>query len=397
MMLFLYPFYIFSFIVPRKKNVWIFGNHFRSFSDNSKYLFLYVVNNRPEIEAVWISRSRIVIRELRDLGFKAYLPYSFQGIKYGLRAKVYFFTNSSADINFWTSGKALKVNLWHGIPLKRIRYDVVNGFNGKKYNSRISIIYKFLAPWEFEKPDFLLSSSRQISKIFCSAFRINTHQCLNYNYPRCELFFSKLEIITEHIRRYEHRLAGLIERLDVHKKKIIYLPTFRDRNMQNRSLNLSVDLKLDLDDLNDSLIKNNYLLLIKLHPFVDWKFFNRVNYENILILDNKCDIYPVLPFIDILITDYSSIIFDFALLRKPIILYQHDIDDYKKERGDLYFDKLRIGPIAKSYAELKSYLFDVELETNYDSIISEFWNNEIPYRPSRFICDQIMNVIDTYH
>lgn len=114
--LLLLPVYWFSFLMPRDRNIWLFGSTFgRRFADNPKYFYLYISQHKEEygIRPVWLSHNREVVGLLRkaDGGkgtYEAYYYHSLRGIWLALRGKIYLFDNYSKDINFWQSGGAIK-------------------------------------------------------------------------------------------------------------------------------------------------------------------------------------------------------------------------------------------------------------------------------------------------
>ena len=77
------------------------------------------------LRPIWISQNEDVVQMLNSKGYEAYMYHSLKGIWFALRGKVYLFDNYSKDINFWQSVEVMKVNLWHGIPLKKIQHDNV--------------------------------------------------------------------------------------------------------------------------------------------------------------------------------------------------------------------------------------------------------------------------------
>lgn len=351
-LIFLYPLYFISHFIPRKKNLWLFGSHNNTFSDNSKYLFYYVTENHPEIEAVWITGNENVMNKLKSLGYKVLKRWSFNGIWKTLRGKFFIFSAYSSDINFWTSGGAIKFNLWHGIPLKKIEYDVKVGKLGKKYNSFLTPIYKFFFPNSFQKPDYFLSTSPLVTKIFSQAFRIKPEQCLEFGYPRCDHFFWNREKNIEFIKAKEPEILLILDKIKKYKKVIIYMPTFREGSTNN------LEEIIDMESLNDFMVKNSYILLIKQHPNI--KSSLNKEYSNLLFLDSSLDVYLILPFTDLLITDYSSIMFDYMLLKKPIILFTYDEESYMNQERGFYFD---FGNFVKE--------FNIEKVINEDELIEK--------------------------
>ena len=370
----LYPLYLLSFIIPRKKNLWLFGSHNNSFSDNSKYLFYYISDSHSEIESVWVTNNKEIIKYLKQKNYKVVRRSSLKGLWTCLKGKIYFYSSYSSDINFLTSGGAIKFNLWHGIPLKKIEYDIKIGKLGEVYNSKLTSFYKITKPNIFQKPDFLLSTAPLISRIFSGAFRIKQEQYLEFGYPRCEHFFWTKERLLDFIKEKSPELIYILEKFKKHKRVFIYMPTFREQQSNN------INNILELERLNNFMVSQNFLIIIKQHPNLK----NKVNssYSNILILTTYIDMYPILPFTDLLITDYSSIFFDYMLLNKPIIFYCYDKDKYLIEERGFYFDYMslvsEIGEVVEDFDMLIEILSNYSFKSkDYVNIKEKFWNDKI--------------------
>lgn len=371
-----YLLYLISYFFPRNNKIWLFGSHNNTFSDNSKYFFWYVADNhKNEIRPIWISKNKNVVNMLREKGYEAYYKWSVKGWFYSLRGKVYIYSAYTADINFWTSGGAIKVNLWHGVPLKRIEFDIKVGSLRKKYNSKWKYLYMLFFPYCYQKPSYLLSTSRTISEIFSSAFRIPVERCLEFGYPRCEHFNWSEDKILEFVRQKEPETFNFIEEiLKKYNRVYIYMPTFRDKLEKN-----DVSKKINLEELNELLKSKNWLFLIKQHPNINLHL--NLTFSNIIYLPTKMDAYMLLPFTHVLITDYSSVMFDYLLLKKTIILFQDDYEDYKNYERGFYFapEELGIGLRITSYQALKMLLIDTSQEDKLKNkvYIDKFWTNEL--------------------
>ena len=340
------PIYFISFLFPRKKKIWLFGSTFGSrFADNPKYFFLYVSNlENTEIKPIWISKNKNIINELKKKGYNAYYVYSLKGLFYCAIGKIYIFDNYSKDIFFWLSGNAKKINLWHGIPLKKINHD--NIFDKiRNPDKKIHKLKNILRYFQDEKPNhFILSTSENISKFFVSAFKVNEKNVINTGYPRNDSLFDYNNYMLE----FDNEFIFKINQISKNRKIIFYMPTFR--NSEYKIFDL-----VNFSDFNNFLIENNLILLIKVHPkSLIKKEFENVKYENILIIDSNQDPYPLLKITDILITDYSSIYFDFLLLNKPIIFFNYDLNEYISESRELYYDynSMTPGDKAINYSQL---------------------------------------------
>ena len=110
--------YYLSFLFPRKRSIWAFGSG-TGYDGHSKYLLQYIIDHQPEIRGLWITQRKDEVEPLRKKGIEAYYSYGLKGIFYSLRAGTYIVTGSLADINFYTSGGAKQVQLWHGFGPKK--------------------------------------------------------------------------------------------------------------------------------------------------------------------------------------------------------------------------------------------------------------------------------------
>ncbi len=119
-------FFLFSTIIPKNKKIWVFGAWFgMKYADNSKYLYKYVTANHKEIIAVWVCKDKRLVNELRNSHINAYYYCSLLGIWYQCRAGFIFVTHAIySDLNtYCISPLTKRIQLWHGIPLKKIGYD----------------------------------------------------------------------------------------------------------------------------------------------------------------------------------------------------------------------------------------------------------------------------------
>jgi CDP-glycerol glycerophosphotransferase (TagB/SpsB family) len=358
-----YLIYPFSFLVPRSKRKWAFGSFRNAFNDNSKYLFIYVSEHKPAIDAAWISASRDTVRQVRNCGLKAYHIGTLRGMLFALSAKYWFFNAYTSDILFFTSGGAVRINLWHGVGLKRMTA------------AKWSLKHAFYYPQNYRRPGFLLSSTAFQSVKFAETFKINLSQCLNLGYPRNALLTAPEEVRRDFIQRYERpETRELITRIKQCRKTFIYMPTWRESQRNIFAGNM------DLASLQALMKETGSLLLLKPHANtrVDHSLFSR--FENIVWLDSRIDTYAILPHTDVLITDYSSILYDYILMGgKDVILYLYDMDDYVKERNFNYpFLENVVGKIVYNADELRQCLRtgDYKIDEAKRAVIRDrFWGD----------------------
>ncbi|MEM5843613.1 MAG: CDP-glycerol glycerophosphotransferase family protein, partial [Candidatus Aenigmatarchaeota archaeon] len=361
------PLYFFSFVFPRNKKIWLFGSQYNSFLDNSKYFFWYVADNySKQIKAVWISGDSKMVKKIRKNGYNCYYKWSLKGLWYCLRGSVYIYSFRSSDINFWTSGGALRINLWHGIPLKTIEFDIKIGKAKKIFNSHSKYFYMMFYPDIYQKHHYILSTSSEISKIFASAFRISIEKCLEFGYPRCEHLLWDKDKILQFAELKDREIFNFIKGVLLNYDKcVIYMPTFREQGEND------IAKLLDLNYLNTLFKSKNWLLLIKPHPSIRSKMSQ--NFSNIIFLQPKTDVYMILPFTHLLITDYSSIMFDYLLTGNPIILYQYDLDSYLNSEREFYemTAKLNVGIRVFSKEELYKQILNILSKSNCEKFFKE--------------------------
>ena len=349
------PFNLLAHFIPKKKNLWVFGCWFgNKFSDNSKYLYLYCMKNHPEINIVWLTKNKDLILPLRKEGIKIEYVYSFKGFFYNLIAAVGICgTNCLTDLNLFCCSKKMKnVLLWHGQPLKRLSEDI----ELKNGNFFIKFLIKFI---KFNRifflqssTDLVVTSSENDRDIFRRCFCKNA---IVTGYPRNDVFFDDKKLTYfENLKKNNC------------KNIIMYCPTFRGHPIGD--ICGTVDLLLKNLELIDSFFtKHDSVLLVKLH-YVDQRKVLSVNndFKNVIFINDEQignDINLALKSVDVLITDYSGIYFDYLLLNKPIVFFPFDYDYYKnKDRGfyyDYFDEKITPGPKAKNWDEILVLLEDL--------------------------------------
>ena len=178
---------------------------------------------------------------------------------------------------------------------------------------------------------------------------IPLENCIVGVYPRSRLMIEGKVAAESFIRKYEpQETIDLVNRLKRYKKTYIYMPTWR-----NDGTDFIKNAGFQWEQLNEVMKEKEDLFILKLHPFTRLDVSMLSKYSNICFYPAASDIYTVLPFIDCLITDYSSIYTDFLTMDKEIILFVFDYDEYVRNSYDLYeYDKYFIGSRANNFEEL---------------------------------------------
>lgn len=352
------PIYWLSCVFPRKNNIWIFGAWFgRKFADNSKYLFIYVNNNQPAIRPIWLSKNKQLLQELKQNGYECYHTFSFKGCYFSFRAKVAIVSTGLSDVNRYLLGGAKKVQLWHGTPLKKICHDDFVTFLKDKDNSLIRIYLhtrKVILPFLRERCHLYIASSPEVRKKICTAFSAKSENIAVTGYPRNDELFG--DEWTDYPN--DDNYLSQINLKCNYKHVFTYLPTHRSEG--RKDANLLETYGFDPKCMQKLLEELDAILIIKAHFYnnkICWQddLVNRI----IIPSDNDIpDIYPVLKRSDVLITDYSSVYFDFLLLNRPIIFAPFDLKEYLKEDRELYYDYNSVtpGPKANAWDEVMQFM-----------------------------------------
>ncbi len=358
-----YPIYGLSILIPKNRYKAIFIGWHKDeeceiFADNTKYLFLYI-NNHPEfntkIKTVWIAKDKQLAQKLREKDLISYPTHSPLGIYHSLTAQYAFIDAYLTRENVQYLGGAKIVQLLHGKGMKKKGY---NKKQSRKYNYIVS-------PSDFIT-DVLPDHFKQDSQIIPGKF---TRNLLAY-------------------QDQKNSQIGVDEKIWLQLKNssnqynVLYAPTFR-RN--------EVDFKIqDILDLNEKKLKdNNINLYIALHPKLFYISREIKSTGNIHFIHNS-DLYPLLKYFDLLVTDYSSIFVDFLLYNKPIVFYAYDYQDYTSNEGFL-IDYQKETPGDKVYQ--KEELIDcilANLKTdNYSlqrqEILNKYFDPNLPPTPDNYL------------
>ena len=315
------PIYLISLLCPRSKHIWVFGGSGgRLYSDNAKALFQWVYEyQKDEIKPYWITKDRSVLQHLRNSGMPCAHAYSFFGLYLTLRASCYIYTHTSSDINFWTSGRARKVNLWHGSAIKKIHRDVEapTSIEARVFNARglACLRYRLLKPGYFEIPDLIFAASACVAENLKSSHNVSERQICISGYPRNDRLFDRHDYFQEDHVKFNERM-------------VLYLPTFRERSDSDSALLRFIASAVRLPDL---------LFIIKQHPASHLN--QKIDLpKNVSIVGSEFDTYELMRQSSALITDYSSVALDYLLLDRPILYFCYDYEDYITNERGFYFD-----------------------------------------------------------
>lgn len=325
-----------SRLAPRRSDHWVFGHQGDVFAGNAKYLFLWVSIHRPDLRVVWLSDREDTLRAIRQSGLPAFRRWSLQGVVAALRSKVFVYCHGVEDTNLHLSGGAYLLNLWHGVGLKATMLGDKGGIVSRAQKHDRNPVMRLFFLEYLTWPDAVVTTSPFMGAHFAHQFELPEARCPQLGYPRLDVHADDaLRDVSEAIDRRQ----GFAFNPSGHAEVYIYMPTFRDTGRPFVEQALP-----DLNRLSNALRARNALLYVKLHRRTSGVALN--GYENIERWPDEVDFYTYLDKFSIMITDYSSILYDYLFTKlSGVILYTFDYDQYvKDDRALLYsFDENTAG------------------------------------------------------
>ena len=266
----------------------------------------------------------------------------------GIATAKYVINNITNNILAPKKEGQIYIQTWHGTPLKRLGLDIALDGNGLKTRSEIHEQYRR----EADTFDYLLSPSAYVTEKLSSAFGLTEEEKKNkvveLGYPRNSALFT----CTDEERAAIKRTYGI----PADKKVILYCTTWREQTYKEGE-GFKFDVELDLEELYNRL-SDTACVVMRMHYNHKSTVIDFEAYKGFLINGTAIDdINLLFSVADVLVTDYSSVMFDYANLRRPMIFYMYDRDRYENEIRGFYFDASELpGPIVRSQGELEDEL-----------------------------------------
>ena len=358
-------------------HIWLFSSTDNShYNYNSRYLFEYVKENLPEITPLFVINDLELRNSLSSKYGKQYFieTESIQGIRQALSAGVWF---TSAGLPAYGTGlhkKRLIINLWHGVPLKKI---ALLDPNLKK---AARIYFKKIFS---ENYTCILTTSHELIPLMARSFAVSEDKIKVWGQPRNDGLFQKNDC--------RKILGQLFPDLPEYTKTVLYAPTFRDYGQ----VQLFPFKDFDQKQLEAFLDEKNMLLFIRTHVAEQGSAAPYLG-KRIRFLGNEQaeDVTGILNIFDCLITDYSSIYIDYLLTDKPMIFLPYDRQQYLDGRGmNFDYDDVTPGPKPETFNDFLDALSPKE----------DFWKsertrvnrlfNEIQHPCAADICNKVLKMI----
>lgn len=319
----------------------------KRYGDSPKYIADELIQRNPGYEIVWLMKDGYEVdfpKEIRRA------KYSFFSCAYELATAKFWIDSNTKQLGTLKRKNQYYIQTWHGSALKKLYGDIPD---------KIDFFDRIIVKYNSKIQDVMLSDSKLITEIYRRAFWYQG-EILECGSPRNDVFFRKRDECLRKVQDF-YRLKD--------QSTVLYAPTFRDDFRLD-------DMRLDFEGLRESLQQRfggEWVVLVRLHPnnmadaaqFIEYtdQIINATDYSVMQELLVACDV---------LVTDYSSSMFDFISKKSPCFIYATDIKKYREER-DFYLDIYELPfPVAESNEEMKRNVLQFD-EVKYETELQQLF------------------------
>jgi len=346
---------------------------FKSFmmrDDFKNYQHIWIINNRKGNKEIYAEYKHIPNIKFIKISSLRYLSF--------LSKAKYLINNSTFPAYFIKKNQQIYINTWHGIPLKHMGYDMPNGNIGSANTVR-----------NFLSCDYLLSPNSFHTKIYTEVYKLEgifEGKIIEEGQSRTDTILkSNKDYILDKLQK-----KGINIQSD--KTVILYAPTWKGINFSNPVIDINSFIDF-FEHMERNLDSSKYQILIKPHQAVYNKLIKTSPAALNRFIPYTVDTNELLSVVDILISDYSSIFFDFLVTDRPILFFISDLEDYQNYRGT-YFDTTDLpGPATNNLDELCSYILNInQVKVKYRHLYDKTKNWSCQYDDGS-VSERILEII----
>lgn len=358
-------------IFPINNNKIVFVNFSgKGYGDSPKYIAEALIVENKKYDLVWL---------VNDINNKSF-PKNIRKVKmfsvkslFELATAKYWINNSRFDIFVAKRKNQIYIQTWHGgLALKKIEYDAYD---------KLSDYYKKVMDNDNKMIDYMVSNSDFCTNMYRNGFKYNGN-IIECGTPRNDILVNEEKI--KMVKKYMKKIFNL-----TNEKVLLYVPTFRNNYEQN-----PYDIDFDLLKNNlESITNEKWKIFIRLHPRINnpEKYIKSINkYENVTKYN---DIQELICLSDLVITDYSSTMFEAMIANKKVIIYANDIEKYNDDRG-MYFNLNDLPfKIAHNNIEL------INIIKSYNDISNSHYKEftlRVGLKESGNSCEEVVKIIKKY-
>ncbi|MFI8945301.1 CDP-glycerol glycerophosphotransferase family protein [Streptomyces sp. NPDC053750] len=345
-------------LLPVRKGTVVFESHMgKQYSDSPRAIYEELRRRGTPVKAIWSYAGK------RPTGFPEDVElvqrWSWQYMR-ALAQAEFWIDNQGFPLKLGKRPETTYIQTWHGSALKRMGFDepqsrVMSEQEQRSYQQALDRFDHFVVRGEHDE------------RTLARAYRIPEEKLLRTGYPRNDALVRARDAATADTAAEE-----LAARLGIRRDRpvILYAPTFRAQdNGRVRKFEFPFDVEEFADRFGDRftlLVRTHYLNSVTLPPSVAGRVVN---------VSAEPDITPVLLLSDALVTDYSSVMFDYSLLQRPMVFYTYDWEEYVENSRGTYFDlaEQAPGPVVRTTEDLFDVLSDLDaVSAGYESRLKEF-------------------------
>lgn len=326
------------YVFPIKKNRIVFCSYQGvSYNCNPKYIYKFLSEKYgKEFEYIWVINDRS-----KSYPFKTIPIHSLKYVYVALTAKIYI-SNTGISSYLPKRRDQVVINTWHGGgAYKKVSIDVFNDHTNLKIAEIVG-----------KETDYYISSCKKFSEIMSKATLVPAKNFIECGMPRNDIFFKhdKKKIVKK-----VKTALGITEE----EKTVLFAPTFRD---SNRVIPEEINVTIVLSSLNEK-FGGHWKFLARTHCFGNQRLTS-----SCLDVTAYADMQELLVMADVLITDYSSCMWDFSFTYKPCFIFAPDVSKYEQER-DFYTPMAEWPyPLAYNNEQLKTNIMNFN-QTSYTKMI----------------------------
>ncbi len=353
--------------------------HGRGYSCNPKAMHQYLSTHEKYREYTFIWALKDVHQQIDNA---TVIRYNGLMYYYYMAKSKYWIINCKLPKHMLKKEEQIYLQTWHGTPLKRLAHDILASDDVKFYRSEIT--FKQMTSTydnDVDKYNYMISPNPFSTNVFQSAFQINEERLIDTGYPRND-YLVHVSVQEQYKLRSEYGI-------DKDKKVILYAPTWRDTSFNSKGyvFKLEANFKRWKEVLGDE-----YVVIFKPHYLIINEYVNDLELEGFIIHAKATqDINELYSMSDILVTDYSSVFFDYANLNRPIYFYMFDLASYQKELRGFYFDIYQTLP--GEILEKEDDLLQSIQSGTYDYERLQAFNSEFNSFHDGHCCEKVSNII----
>ena len=322
----------YKLIPTHKKTVLFIAFHGRGYSDNPRAIYEYMrqQDQFKDYRFIWAikhhKKKNITIENAKVIEYFS-IPYFFY-----LARSQYWIANCKLPMYVLKKKNQIYLQTWHGTPLKKLAFDIEVPEGTTFYRSGMNeeMMHETYAQ-DVKKYNYMISPSAFTTEVFQSAFRINRERLIETGYPRNDFLTNYTE---EDVLNIKKKLG-----IPLDKKVLLYAPTWRDNSYITKGYTFKLEVHFDKWQ---KILGDKYVIVFKPHYLIV-NDFDIDQYQGfVYFVEANEDISNLYIIADALVTDYSSVFFDYAILKRPIYFYMyeliHDRDELRGFYLDIYHD-----------------------------------------------------------